>query len=171
MSSLNPGKRQQIQNALDRFVAGTATKQDFDNFRDRNLMYCATGNQACQFIAAIPRQTKGVPVDVMYVWAETLRLRWLHSRRDRKEAAIIWQGDDGTRCEPGAVFQAGGWSDEHHQAEAEEALTPPSSAATRAATRGAGSGEGGGEEARRGGGGRQRAKAARGGVNEDGGAR
>jgi hypothetical protein len=78
---------QRIQNAIDRFVAGQTTDADYEVIRDRNFVYCATGIQCCQFIEAAPGRK--VPFDVVFIVANTLRMRWLQAQSNQRRRALL----------------------------------------------------------------------------------
>jgi hypothetical protein len=84
-------KRQRVQHALERFLAGQANESDFAVFRDRHVMYCATADQACRFIEAAAGQS--VPFDVFYIWSNILRYRWLQSLSGRRSGGALLSRD------------------------------------------------------------------------------
>ena len=79
-------KRQQVQVALNRFLAGQANEGDLA-FRDRRLMYCATADQACKFIEAAAGCS--VPFDVFFIWSNILRYRWMQSLSGRRSSGSL----------------------------------------------------------------------------------
>src|SRR5262245_8104211 len=87
-SGLNSkANRQRIQVALERFIAGQATDADYEIFRDRAFMYCATAMQCCQFIEAVPGRK--FPFDVYHAFANTLRIRWLQSLSGKRSGSLL----------------------------------------------------------------------------------
>src|SRR4051812_6057887 len=84
-SSKNLAKRERVQLALDRFCTGLADDGDFAVFRDRRFSYCATADQACQFLKAAAGRS--VPFDIYVTWSNILRHRYLvgqHMRLKRQ---------------------------------------------------------------------------------------
>jgi hypothetical protein len=87
-------KRQRVQDALDRYIAGQASDSDLAVFRDRGLMYTATAEQACRFIEAATGAGRPVPSDLLLIWANILRHRYLvgrHSRLLREQKLALAQ--------------------------------------------------------------------------------
>jgi hypothetical protein len=82
-------KRQRVAHALDRFLTGQASESDYAVFRDRRLMYCATADQACAFIATAANRS--IPFDVYAIWANLLRIRWMQSLSGRRSGALVSQ--------------------------------------------------------------------------------
>lgn len=78
MKSIQPAKRQRVQLALDHFIAGEASEADLAVFRDPHFTYCASGEQACEFIGAAAGRS--VPFDIYVIWANVLRHRYLVGR-------------------------------------------------------------------------------------------
>ena len=85
-------KRQRVQDALDRFIAGLAGDSDLAIFRDRSLMCTATAEQACRFIEVATNRV--APPDLLAIWANILRHRYLvgrHSRLLREQMQALAQ--------------------------------------------------------------------------------
>jgi hypothetical protein len=90
VTALNPeAKRKLIQAALDQFLAGQATEVEYEVFRDRHNMIASTAYQACQFLEAAAGRS--VPFDIFYIWADTLRQRYLQSRSGRRSGLALSQ--------------------------------------------------------------------------------
>jgi hypothetical protein len=80
-------KRQLVQDALDRFVAGQADDSDYDLFRDRGVMIASTAEQACRFLEVAKGRT--VPFDIWVLWADVLRQRWYQAQSGRRSGSLL----------------------------------------------------------------------------------
>ena len=84
-------RRRRVQLALDHFCAGQASESDLAIFRERHFMNCATAEQACKFIEAAAGRT--FPHDVLFIWANVLRYRWLQSLSGRRSGGSMLSQD------------------------------------------------------------------------------
>jgi len=87
--SRDPDKRQQIQAAISNLATGTASPADLEVLTDRDLMYCATGEQCCEIIKALARMTGDAPAkatSVLWAAAVTLATRYQQSPRTQRRA-------------------------------------------------------------------------------------
>ena len=90
--SRDPAARQEIQAAIDNLVAGTASPADLEVLTDRDLTYCATGEQCCQTIQALARMTGDAPAkatSVLWAAAVTLATRYQQSPRTQRRAPRV----------------------------------------------------------------------------------
>lgn len=81
--AIDPAARhQRVEIAIDNFVAGQATDDDLDIFRNHAYMRTASALQACRFIKSAMGRT--VNFDVFATWSGVLRQRYLQSLSGRR---------------------------------------------------------------------------------------
>ena len=76
-----------MQLALDHFCVGQAGDSDLAVFRDRHSWVARLQSRRVEFIEAAAGRT--FPHDVLFIWANTLRYRWMQSLSGRRSGGAM----------------------------------------------------------------------------------